>query len=114
MYLVFVVLAILVVFAVVAAVAGRVALLGDEADDAAQPVMPSGDLAADDLDQVRFTVAARGYRMDQVDDVITRLRAELAARDDRIATLEAGSGADAAAGAASTASRRPGWPDTSA
>jgi DivIVA domain-containing protein len=37
---------------------------------------------------VRFAIGLRGYRMDQVDDVLDRLGRELAARDDRIAALE--------------------------
>ena len=42
-----------------------------------------------DVDQLRFSVGLRGYRMDEVDDVLDRLAADLAERDDRIAELEA-------------------------
>jgi DivIVA domain-containing protein len=45
-------------------------------------------IAPRDLDQVRFTVGFRGYRMDQVDDVLDRLAREVEARDARIAELE--------------------------
>lgn len=41
-----------------------------------------------DVDEVRFPLAARGYRMADVDDVLNRLGAELAERDARIADLE--------------------------
>ncbi|MFB8242501.1 DivIVA domain-containing protein [Kitasatospora purpeofusca] len=42
-----------------------------------------------DVDALRLPMALRGYRMDEVDDVLDRLGAELAHRDDRIAELEA-------------------------
>ncbi|MFF6773532.1 hypothetical protein ACFY8W_08200 [Streptomyces sp. NPDC012637] len=42
-----------------------------------------------DVDALRLPVAARGYRMADVDDVLGRLGAELAERDARIADLEA-------------------------
>ncbi|WP_028797939.1 DivIVA domain-containing protein [Streptomyces purpureus] len=51
-----------------------------------------------DIEAVRLPVAARGYRMADVDDVLGRLAAELAERDARIAELEA-----ALAGAQATA-----------
>ncbi|MEV4616021.1 DivIVA domain-containing protein [Kitasatospora sp. NPDC049258] len=42
-----------------------------------------------DVDGLRLPMALRGYRMDEVDDVLDRLAAELAQRDERIAELEA-------------------------
>jgi len=42
-----------------------------------------------DVDELRLPMALRGYRMDEVDDVLDRLGAELALRDSRIAELEA-------------------------
>ncbi|MFJ2777665.1 MULTISPECIES: DivIVA domain-containing protein [unclassified Kitasatospora] len=47
-------------------------------------------LSRDDVDGIRLPMAVRGYRMDEVDDVLDRLGAELAYRDSRIAELEAG------------------------
>ncbi|MFI2430789.1 DivIVA domain-containing protein [Streptomyces sp. NPDC018693] len=41
-----------------------------------------------DVDALRFPLAARGYRMADVDDALARLAAELAERDSRIADLE--------------------------
>lgn len=41
-----------------------------------------------DVEALRLPVAARGYRMADVDDVLVRLGAELAERDARIAELE--------------------------
>ncbi|MBP0449476.1 MULTISPECIES: DivIVA domain-containing protein [unclassified Kitasatospora] len=46
-------------------------------------------LSQDDVDGIRLPMAVRGYRMDEVDDVLDRLGAELAYRDARIAELEA-------------------------
>jgi DivIVA domain-containing protein len=47
-----------------------------------------GLLARDDVDRVRFSVGARGYRMDEVDDVLDRLAHEIDVRERRIAQLE--------------------------
>jgi DivIVA domain-containing protein len=47
-----------------------------------------GLLARDDVDRVRFSVGARGYRMDEVDDVLDRLAHEIDLREQRIAELE--------------------------
>lgn len=88
MYLVFVAVGALVLFAVVAVVAGRAEVLGDESATLPEPGLPPGDLRASDLDRVTFTVALRGYRMDQVDSVLRRVRDELADRERRIAELE--------------------------
>lgn len=46
-------------------------------------------LSKADVDDLRLPMAVRGYRMDEVDDVLDRLGAELAYRDSRIAELEA-------------------------
>ncbi|MFD0317130.1 DivIVA domain-containing protein [Streptomyces flavalbus] len=51
-----------------------------------------------DIDDLRFPLAVRGYRMADVDDALNRLGAELAERDARIADLESAlTGARAAA-----------------
>jgi DivIVA domain-containing protein len=52
-----------------------------------------GPLAPDDVDAVRFAVGLRGYRMDEVDEVLDRVADDLAVRDARIAELEARLGA---------------------
>jgi DivIVA domain-containing protein len=43
----------------------------------------------EDVDRVRFSLGLRGYRMDQVDEVLDLLRDQLAGKDRRIAELEA-------------------------
>ena len=80
-------LAVLAAVAVVAA--GHGATLGTTSPDRS----PLGELPVDDidraaLDSLRFSLVFRGYRMDEVDDVINRLATELELRDRRIAELE--------------------------
>lgn len=45
------------------------------------PVLLPEHPGPEDVDRLRFAVGFRGYRMDQVDQVLERLRDELAARD---------------------------------
>ena len=54
-----------------------------------QDLPPDRALTGEDLHRLRFGIALRGYSMTQVDDVLDRLGGELAARDRRIAELEA-------------------------
>jgi DivIVA domain-containing protein len=49
---------------------------------------PTGLLDRRAVDQVRFSVGARGYRMHEVDDVLDRLAHEIELREARIAELE--------------------------
>jgi DivIVA domain-containing protein len=63
-------------------------------------------VTARDVEELRFAPALRGYRMEDVDDVLSRLALELAHRDERIASLEAALGAShGAAGATRLAVR---------
>lgn len=89
MDVVFAAVAALVLFAVVAVVTDRAVVLDDDPQQAAGPVLPPESVDASDIDNVRFAVVTRGYRMDHVDDVLGRLGGELAVRDRRIAELEA-------------------------
>ncbi len=54
-------------------------------------LLPDAPVPAD-VDRVRFSLGLRGYRMDQVDEVLDRLRDQIAAKDSRIAELEAAVG----------------------
>ena len=88
-------LQILIVLAVVAGV-GAVAAgvvrggLPDAESSVAQAPLPEGPLEVGDVSAVRFSVAFRGYRMDEVDAVLDRLSDELAERDAEIARLREG------------------------
>ena len=88
-------LAVLAVLAVVAlVVTGRGSGLPEaQPDRAPRGVLPDGPVSAADVDALRFSLGFRGYRMDEVDAVLDRLRGELAERDARIAGLEAPDGA---------------------
>lgn len=62
------------------------------------PLPPDRPVTRADIDGLRFPLAARGYRMADVDDALNRVAAELAERDSRIADLESAlAGARAAA-----------------
>ncbi|MFE7628083.1 hypothetical protein [Streptomyces sp. NPDC057509] len=97
---------VVVVAAVTLAVVGggRSAILQDVAPEQLTDPLPAArPVGRADAEALRLPVAARGYRMADVDDALGRLGAELAERDARIAELEA-----ALAGAQAT---RPGRPD---
>ena len=78
-----VVLAVLVVVTVLVVVAvARGEQMRPAYDDRRDVVVPADrPLVADDLAKVRFTTAARGYRMSEVDALLARLRAEMAERE---------------------------------
>ncbi|MFD9128069.1 DivIVA domain-containing protein [Kitasatospora sp. NPDC059571] len=87
-----------VIVAAMAVVVGGAALvalggggvLPEAVPDRMTPRLPEDrPLARHDVDGLRLPMALRGYRMDEVDDVLDRLGAELALRDSRIAELEA-------------------------
>jgi DivIVA domain-containing protein len=85
---VFVIVIVVVVFAVAAVATGRGDGLDAAERDLVVPWLPAGPVSPADVEAVRFAIGLRGYRMDQVDDVLDRLGREIASRDDRIAVLE--------------------------
>ena len=64
-------------------------LLADAPPDRPDLPLPDGPVQPEDVAAVRFSMAPRGYRMAEVDEVLARLGAELADRDRRLALLEA-------------------------
>ncbi len=89
MTLLFTVLAVGVLGLVVAVALGRI---GGGMADPASSLPPTGlpeggDLSFEDLNAVRFAPALRGYRMDQVDEVLDRFADALAQRDAEIRRL---------------------------
>jgi DivIVA domain-containing protein len=95
-------LQILVVLAVVAAVAAvaagawRRGPAHDGADTVGLPEptttvppleLPADRFTADDVDGVHFSLGLRGYRMDEVDQVLDRVSSELRSRDVELARL---------------------------
>ena len=51
------------------------------------PVLLPGNAVPEDVTRLRFSLGLRGYRMDQVDQVLDELRGQLAAKDAEIAEL---------------------------
>ncbi len=49
--------------------------------------LPAEAVGTQDVDALRFSVGFRGYRMDEVDDVLDRLGLELGAREEEIREL---------------------------
>ena len=83
-------LAGIVLITVVALLAvGRLGELPDTTPDRAPLALPEDrPMVKADVDDVRFATGLRGYRMDEVDEVLDRLADEVSARDARIAELE--------------------------
>ena len=61
--------------------------MGGSSASLAHERLPEAELKDEDLDELVFDVAVRGYRMSQVDGVVDRLRRELREKDDQIAIL---------------------------
>lgn len=59
----------------------------DEPVASLPPVLLPADAEPSDIDHLRFAVGLRGYRMDQVDQVLDELRDQIAAKDRRIEDL---------------------------
>ena len=94
MTIVFLVLGVVVVAAIALLAVGRLGELPPTEPDRAPTLLPDTRLVeSEDVANVRFAVGLRGYRMDEVDDVLDRLAADIAERDARIAELEAGAAA---------------------
>ncbi|MGB3764387.1 MAG: DivIVA domain-containing protein, partial [Ornithinimicrobium sp.] len=91
MILVILILSVLAVGVLVAVIVSRSAIPGVEAPVSTQSYagLPPGPVHSSDLDGVRLDLAFRGYRMDQVDALLGRLRQELSARDQEIDRLRA-------------------------
>lgn len=80
---------LLVLFAAAVLATREGPVLAPAPQDRPDLALPDGPLQAQDVEQVRFTTAPRGYRMDEVDVVLDRLAAELVDRDRRLALLQA-------------------------
>ena len=106
-------LLLILVLAVIAAIGLVAAGYGDALGRTASRRAVQAELpphpSAEDVDALRFSLGLRGYRMDEVDLVLDRLRDELSARDLRIAELEANLAAVVSDDA--LYDRDPGYPD---
>lgn len=79
---------VLVLFAAAVLSTREGPVLADAPQDLPDLELPDGPLQPADVEQLRFSLAPRGYRMDEVDAVLDRLAEELAARDRRLARYE--------------------------
>ena len=89
MPLLLVVLALGVVAVTAALATSRIGRMPDAPFDREPADMPSDRwILGRDLDRTRFALGVRGYRMDQVDDILDRLARDLVQRDGYTAQLE--------------------------
>lgn len=71
------IVAVLVVGATVVVAVGRGGEMQPAYDDRPDAVVPAGEIGADALRAVRFSVGFRGYRMDEVDTLLAHLADQL-------------------------------------
>ncbi len=89
MTLIFVALALIVMGVIVLLAVGKLGQLDDPVRDRRAAELPTDAIAPYDVQALRFGVGVRGYRMDEVDEVLDRLAHELSDRDAKIADLSA-------------------------
>jgi DivIVA domain-containing protein len=77
-------------FGVAAVSVGHGSAMSDAAPDRRDPLLPGRRIAPEDVEGLRFTMAVRGYRMDEVDAVLDRLSTELSVRDAELSRLRGG------------------------
>ena len=78
-----------VVFGLVAFTLGRDPGLSDPQPDSSARALPADrSIASDDIEKVRFDVAIRGYRMDQVDAFVTGSAAAVRRLEQQVRDLQ--------------------------
>ena len=94
-WVVFIVVAVLVLGAFAALVAGRLGYdpLAEPTTSQSHPELGEA-FAPEQIADIRFDTALRGYRMDQVDEVLDRLQARIADLEAQLMTPGAGGQAD--------------------
>jgi DivIVA domain-containing protein len=82
-----------------AAVMGRIGgFMAEPTSSQAFNGVPAGSLSSDDIGALHFDLGLRGYRMDQVDEVIDALAARLRELENEVASLPAAGASLPAAG----------------
>ncbi len=87
MTIVFVLLALAAVALIAVLAAGKIGQLNDPVVDRYRPDPPNPPLSPEDVSQIRLGTAFRGYRMDDVDDVLARLSETLRIREAQLAAV---------------------------
>ena len=84
-WILFALVAVLVVIVLAAVLTGRLSPdpMAPAVGTAPHQGLPERDWRAEDIDIVRFDTALRGYRMDQVDDVLDQLQRRIAELEER-------------------------------
>lgn len=84
-WVLFALVAVLVVIVLAAVLTGRLSPdpMAPAVGTAPHHGLPERDWRAEDIDIVRFDTALRGYRMDQVDDVLDQLQRRIAELEER-------------------------------
>jgi len=83
-------IAVLLIGLTAAAVMGRIGgFMADPTTSQAFPGLPAGSLSSDDIGALHFDLGLRGYRMDEVDEVIDALGARLRELETEVASLPA-------------------------
>jgi DivIVA domain-containing protein len=77
-----------IVFGAVAYAVGWFESMAPAPPDSGEVGLPDGPLTATAIERTRFGLAFRGYRMAEVDEVLDRLRDEVARRDEEAARRE--------------------------
>ena len=73
----FAALVVVVMGGIAVVASGRAGSMPPAYDDRPDVVLPDGPLRGDDLRRVRFPLAVRGYRMEEVDALLDRLATQL-------------------------------------
>jgi len=79
-----------IIFAIAGYTSGWIPGMQPTVPDRGEDGLPDGALTPPDVDRARFGLAFRGYRMEEVDAVLDRLRDELAAKDAELSALRDG------------------------
>lgn len=108
MILFLVLIVVLLIGLTTAAVMGKIGgFMADPTSSQSFAGVPAGPLSADGMAQLHFDQALRGYRMDQVDEVIDVLMARLRELESEVASLSVTGASSAAAGDSHDVSSEP-------
>ncbi|HEV7209133.1 MAG TPA: DivIVA domain-containing protein [Mycobacteriales bacterium] len=109
-----IVLVAAILFAIAAFAVSGVGGMTDAPPERGDDGLPADGLRGKDVDQARFGLAFRGYRMSEVDAVLDRLRDELVSCEQRLAEYTGAAAAEEPGPAPTTSTASPTTPNSSA